>query len=677
MSSRRWTLIAILVCALLALGWNPAIRRDGGPLRWNTLNPIIWNPDKGKLGKLNSVQAIQMVQDSFDEWQAVATSTLAYLEGPLIVDGSGGTVDVTSANYSEVINLDNGQNPIIFDNDREIFDLLGIPSAVVGFGGILRSSPAAGRITKAYAVFEGDWFDNDAGDVGETSEIRFRGMMVHQIGHFNGLGHSSVNHELTAGIDGCPLPTTDQLETMGPFDHDGSLTLHFDDATGASVLYPTGAFITGNSKITGHLIDASGSGGFDGGNMVLRPVTADCNLLYNNSQATQSGVNPGEDGGAGSYAFSGLTPRTPYTLQVTTINDGGDYPIGGTAPPFVPAEFFNGFDENFFNPPDDPTMSGPINSPSAGGTFINVDVKINNAGFPGEIASTGEDALTLGKLDGQTPLDPESLILDDDGFDTLLGFQDTAQMAWVNRFSPAADQFPFELRRIDILFSSATISAGRPIRLLVYVDPAGTGTPANASLVYSEDTAIQMLDAQLFNEYTLSTPVSIVSGDLYIGAFDLLADVDTSNVATIDLDTAGMHSFQQVDGTAPANYLPITDAGVPDSTFMIRGFGARIPSAGTIDLSWGDARNAAIVPGQDFAVYEGNLASLDGVPDHAPIACGTDGVSRFVVDPEPGDSFFLVSPLRATREGSSGTGTGGSDRTPLSSCRTIRADPCP
>jgi hypothetical protein len=666
------------VCvAVLSLAWNPAVRREDGALRWSAINPVQWNPDRGKLGQLNGVQAVQMTRESFDVWQAVATSSLTFVEGPSIVDGDGSAVDVTATNYAEVIALDNGQNPIIFDNDREILDLLGMPDAVVGFGGILRSSPAAARITKAYAVFEGDWFDNDSTDVGETTETRFRGMMVHQIGHFLGLGHSSVNHELSAGIGGCPPPTDDQLETMAPFEHDGSMTLHFDDATGVSVLYPTSAFSTSNTRIKGRLIDSNAVDGFDGGNMILRPYTADCDQLYQGSQGTQSGVNPGEDGGRGSYTFSGLIPRSPYLLEVATIADGGSYPIGGTSPPVVPAEFYNALDESYFDPPDDPAQSFPINSPAEGGTYVNVDIKLNNPGFPAEIASSAEAALRLAKLDGQTALDPESLVLDDGGHESFLGLQDTARLAWINRFSLSDQQTPFELRRIDILFSSFTLAEGRPIRLLVYHDAAGTGTPANASLIHSEDVTIQILDPEVFNDYVLTQPLVFGAGDLYLGAFDLSEDFETSNVANLDLDTAGGHSFQQVDGTEPSGFLPVADAGVPDSTFMVRGYGARIPPQGSIELSWGDSCNAELVPGQDFAVYEGSLASLTTMPDHTPRTCGTGGVRRFVVDSEPGESFFLIAPLRATREGSSGTGTGGIHRSPASSCLTIQPDGCP
>ena len=77
---------------------------------------------------------------------ARSSGKIAFLQ---IRDGSGTPVDVTSDNYNEIINLP-GQNPIIYDNDREIYDLLGTPNGVLGFAGVLRTD-GAGTITQAHA----------------------------------------------------------------------------------------------------------------------------------------------------------------------------------------------------------------------------------------------------------------------------------------------------------------------------------------------------------------------------------------------------------------------------------------------------------------------------------------------------------------------------------------------
>jgi hypothetical protein len=244
-----------------------------------------------------------MVSDEFGKWQAVSTAVISYSQGGQIIDpNTASPTDVTSANYSDVINANNGQNPIIYDNDRDIFDLLGTPSSVVGFAGILRSS--GGVITKGYAVLQGDWFDDESqgtppSDPGEVSESGFRGMMVHEIGHFNNLGHTSVNHEVSA-LPGCPAPSSVHIETMSPTLTSGALTLHHDEETGISELYPAASWSSSFVTIRTRLFDRTGDPDvFEGANVILRPDpgTNSCDDQYNFSQAMQSGVSPNENGG--------------------------------------------------------------------------------------------------------------------------------------------------------------------------------------------------------------------------------------------------------------------------------------------------------------------------------------------------------------------------------------------
>ena len=180
-------LVVAVLGAGLALAWNPLVQRSSGALRWSTASAVTWNPDGGTLGKWSNATAITEVDAAFTTWQNVGFSVITYTQGGQIEDGGASTVDVTSANYDAIIALNNGQNPIIFDNDRDIFDHLGIPNGVLGFAGTLITD-GSGTILKGYAVLQGDWFDNDSGDVGEITGNEFRGMFVHEFGHFSGLG---------------------------------------------------------------------------------------------------------------------------------------------------------------------------------------------------------------------------------------------------------------------------------------------------------------------------------------------------------------------------------------------------------------------------------------------------------------------------------------------------------
>ena len=499
----------LLVSALLvspALGWNPVEFREQAPLRWDTSSTVEWNPDSGSFGLLDNLQITSLIRDGFDVWEAVPTATISFHRGGPIVDAGGSAVDVTAANYIEILDLDNGQNPVVYDNEQEIWALLGVSTSVLGFAGDLRTNGST--ITKGFIALQGDWVDGitirppNCGNMRCDPELpveRYLNIVVHEIGHFVGLGHSSVNHEV-GSVDGCPNPGIDVYETMSPLAHYAMETLHNDDIVGLSSLYPTPGYTAAFASISGRLVDRDGSTSFDGANVVLRPDTTDCTLLYEGAQATQTGVNPFENGGAGTYRFTGLDPATGYTLFVTEIDDGGGYTIGGASPPTIGStpEYFSGIDEEHFDPPDFPDRRTVVLTGAAGSEAAGRDLKLNNPGGPGGLATSGADALVLTKT------------------------------------------------------GSATVS-----------------------------------------------------------------------------------------------------------------------------LSWGVACNETQVPGQDYAVYAGTLAQVDGVQDHQPIACGTGGMQLLEMPVSGVDAYYLVAPLLADREGALGESTTGEARTPLGTCAEVLPDLCP
>jgi len=684
--SPRSTLLlaAMALAASSTLAWNPIRQEASAALRWDVSSAVVWNPDGGVLGSWSNATAVTEMDTGFGVWDAVGQTTINYAQGAQIVDGAMTPVDVTAANYAAVIALDNGQNPVVFDNDRQIFDMLGTPGAVLGFAGFLRTD-GAGTITKGYAVMEGDWIDGDAGDGRETTLTIFRGAIVHEIGHFGGLGHSEVNGHLSVGLGACPPPTAVNFETMNPFGHDDAASLHHDDRIGISSLYPSASFINNRARIQGTLFGIDGVTGFDGANMILRVDTANCTSLYNNAQATQSGVNSGEDGGPGSYLFRGLTVPNTHTLEVAAVQGGGSYPIGGASPPSLPApgEFYNGANESTFDPPDDPAEVGTLSVTTAGTTVSNVDVFLNAADGPAQLGD-GADQLTVEDFDGQTPGPQQALIQDDDDFDTVFGFGGATATAWLSRFTPAAGQLPFRVDAVRVLWSNLdpSIVVGRSVELLVYVDAAGTGDPGNATHVALTTPNRTITALNTFVDYALAAndqdDLIVASGDVYLGFFDREGTAPSNDsIATADLDTAGGTSWVGFSNstTAPSTFQPVTDFA-SDQTWMIRAIGANLPVAGSIRLSWGDPCNAQNVPGQDFAVYQGNISSLSGVQDHAPILCGTGFAKTVTLAPVDGNKFWLIAPLLSVLEGSQGAGTS-SPRAPVSTCRTVQPGACP
>ncbi len=682
--TRRVALPLALVLGALALGWNPLSYDPGPPLRWSTAGPVVWNPDGGALGVLSTIDARARCAEAFAVWQDVPTATIAYAQGVQIQDGTGTPVDVRAANYAAILNLANGQNPIIYDNDREIYTLIGKSASVLGFAGVLRTSGT--QITKGYAVLQGEWINGDTTDTREVTIPVFVGVMVHEFGHFSGLGHTSVNFAAwqDGGLGACPPPTLAQLETMSPFANFDMSTLHKDEIVGISTLYPTVQFSSTLAGIAGRVIARDGVSPFDGANVILRRNTADCNLLYDDAQGTQSGVNPAETGGPGTFRFAGLSPGTGYTVAIATIDGGGSYPIRDASgvPPRLggPDEFYNGAGEDSFDPPDSPASIAPIVAGAGGTTVAGVEVRINNPGLPGAIPSAGSDALRVSKLDGTTPLPTAPLAVDDGSYDSAFGVSGADRLAWVTRFTPHPQDYPFRLERIDLQFVDPSAAVGRAIQLLVYVDPSGSGNPAAATLVRTQDAAIQALHGVNFNSFPLVSPVTVLAGDVYVGAIDLVADAGGTNlIAALDLTPSG-RAYYQLNGTAPGAFARCTGAGgCNDWTWMIRAYGSAVPGAGTLELSWGPACNAAGVPGQDAAVYQGTLATLTATQDHVPIACGTGGARRWLLPPSaaPGNVYWLVAPLLADREGSLGTGTNGAPRPAIVTCALVDDDTCP
>ena len=650
-----------------ALAWNPLGLEAGGPWRWDTTSAVVWNPDGGPLGQLGNATANTWVADAFGNWQAVTTAVISYSQGGQIIDpNTGNPTDVTSANYNDVINADNGQNPIIYDNDRDIFDMLGTPNGVLGFAGVLRRNGAT--ITKGWAVLQGDWYDGDTSDVGEVTENEFRGMMVHEFGHFSGLAHTEVNRGIAStGLPGCVPPTSVDFATMSPFNHADSQSLNEDDKVGVSVLYPTAAFQSDFAEIQGVLIDRDGVSRFQGANMILRPDSTNCSQLYGRAQGMQSGAVPAENGGAGSYRFSGLAANSGYTVQATVIKAGGSYPIDPPASLGGPEEYFNGANEDWFDPPDDPAAKTVVTTGAAGTVVENVDLKINNAGNPARVPAD----LMGEALDGNTPLDPVTLQLDDGSVESASAYGGTAQAAWINRFTPASEELPFQVQGIDILIWHSSVQVGRDIRLLVYVDENATGDPANATLVYTEDVQVQVVSSSTFNEYSLTSPPMVNQGEFYVGAYDLVADPPDTFIMSYDTDANAGRSFRQANSTAPVGYSLFGE------TWMIRARGATVPPAGSVRLTWSPSCNDAQVPGQDYGVYEGSLAALPASPDHAPIACSTGKKTSYTVISPGARRYWLVAPNMATREGSLGTGSGGSSRDPVTSCQSLQPDACP
>ena len=274
------------------------------------------------------------------------------------------------------------------------------------------------------------------------------------------------------------------------------------------------------------------------------------------------------------------------------------------------------------------------------------------AGMPGEAGG-----LRVGDAASCSPAD---LVADDGSSNGSYGYSGTNQAAWIKRFRPSC--YPFKLTGVDMrVTNTTTVAPGRAIRILVYTDPAGTGTPAAATLAYTEDTTVQVAGAGTWNRYTLSSPVILNAGDYYIGFYDLVADTGTTYLVDLDSSRTG-DVFWQASSTDPATYAPFTYAS---GTWMIRGHGGGL-NPGSVVLTWDLACNDAEVPGQDYAVYRGTMGNWT---DLTSLTCTTGRQTTFLVEDPPANSFWMVVPQNSANEGSYGWSSSGERPQAVSACK--------
>jgi uncharacterized repeat protein (TIGR01451 family) len=123
-----------------------------------------------------------------------------------------------------------------------------------------------------------------------------------------------------------------------------------------------------------------------------------------------------------------------------------------------------------------------------------------------------------------TPMGPVSLVLDDGSAENSIGVTDgvsSYQFVWMNRFTPAAADFPFNLEQISILWPSGQVTAGSSVELVVYQDPDSDSDPSDAELMGTYNVTIQNVDGVTWDNYTLPTPLLLGgAGDVLIGAIN-------------------------------------------------------------------------------------------------------------------------------------------------------------
>lgn len=284
------------------------------------------------------------------------------------------------------------------------------------------------------------------------------------------------------------------------------------------------------------------------------------------------------------------------------------------------------------------------------------------AGLPGSVPGEGPAAGLQASKPAQCAAAAHS---NDDGSQNgAWGYGGTAQMLWAKRFTPGC--YPFRLERVDVMIANGSVTPGRDMRVLVYVDPSGSGDPSNAVLAHQEDVTVQLVSSASFNEYALSAPVVVPSGDMWIAFYDLVPDADTTYIATRDTSRDG-DSWYAANTNDAAGLTPHTGG-----TWMIRAEGGAVP-AGSVSLAWSPPCNAAGTPDQDFAVYQGTIGDFGS---YDTVTCSTGRATSYLAPDDGQSRFYLVVPRTSAAEGSYGASSFGERSPAASACKPQDVGAC-
>lgn len=361
--------ILILMGTPLLAGSSLKTNIDGRPFKWGS--QVTFHPESGALkpGVINHSESVELVRDALEQWANVPGVDLQIFTGDTLPDG--GNTD--SSNYATFYKADAWDcyddnpstpcyNPIIFDEDGSILeDLFGecTQFSVLGFSGFTdvagdSQHPSWTQLKRGQAIFSGACIAPAISKPGcppcnvvlQPEEVKT--LVLHEMGHFLGLGHSQVNPDSYLDCHnggGCDSNNSEHLPTMFPLLIPGAnmISLHQDDKVAIQRLY--GDPGAGRCEIKGSVLASDGKSPLRGVEVVARntdpyrsftdAVSMISGELAPKITAKGKGVNNCIEN-CGDFTLSGLEDGETYQLCVQRILEDftGTKFVGPVDPPF-------------------------------------------------------------------------------------------------------------------------------------------------------------------------------------------------------------------------------------------------------------------------------------------------------------------------------------------------------